>query len=371
MEWRGDWPNALLWIGSIQVLISCLGTFGILLRPGRIAWRRLLAASLFALLCALLAGAVARPIAEDFAAVLSIGFLLIAAVFPLSGIGVWLCGYRRANLPVRIASWLAVATLLVSCWATFVEPQRLTLEQHSLRVHILRSGNDPVRLGIMSDLHATGAGRHEHAAVDRLLAARPDLILIAGDIYQGQDSAWPQALPELRTLFRRLIAPGGAFLVSGSCDRSDRLAELVAGTPVRLLENEQVTIAVRDRQVDLFGVSTHSPDSRGLSAFVDSPGVQGHLRLILSHRPNLAALSPTGPPVDLVIAGQTHGGQIRWPWGSAIAGFSPIPNRIRGGGLHSLNHQTVYVSRGVGVERFWAPPLRLFCPPEVGLVVLE
>jgi len=48
-----------------------------------------------------------------------------------------------------------------------------------------------------------------------------------------------------------------------------------------------------------------------------------------------------------------------------------VPRSVASGGLHDLGaKRRLYVSRGVGLERGQAPPLRFLAPPEVSLLRL-
>jgi hypothetical protein len=72
----------------------------------------------------------------------------------------------------------------------------------------------------------------------------------------------------------------------------------------------------------------------------------------------------------LLIAGHTHGGQIQVPGIGPLATASAVPRLIAAGGLSTHKGQRIYVSRGVGMERKWAPPLRLNCRPELAVLDL-
>ena len=84
----------------------------------------------------------------------------------------------------------------------------------------------------------------------------------------------------------------------------------------------------------------------------------------MGHSPDFVrALSPDSG-VYLALAGHTHGGQVVVPGVGPLVTFSRLPNRYAGG-LNDYRGIPLHVSRGTGLERFTAPPVRFFCPPEI------
>jgi predicted MPP superfamily phosphohydrolase len=72
---------------------------------------------------------------------------------------------------------------------------------------------------------------------------------------------------------------------------------------------------------------------------------------------------------DLLIAGHTHGGQVRLPGIGPLITLSRV-RRSWAAGLTDIGRgRQLLVSRGIGMERGRAPRLRFLCRPE--LVVLE
>ena len=70
-------------------------------------------------------------------------------------------------------------------------------------------------------------------------------------------------------------------------------------------------------------------------------------------------------PVDLYLAGHTHGGQIRIPFGGPIIIPSRVP-RSWARGFRELGATRLNVSAGIGCEHASRlPSMRLFCPPEM------
>jgi predicted MPP superfamily phosphohydrolase len=104
------------------------------------------------------------------------------------------------------------------------------------------------------------------------------------------------------------------------------------------------------------------------------------------HYPNYAidgyAASETAKPLigyrnaerapDLMLAGHTHGGQIVLPgYGPIWKGdglLKQIPLTMWKGFFSFFNGGHLLVSCGSGMERGWAPRVRLFCPAEISVI---
>jgi predicted MPP superfamily phosphohydrolase len=117
--------------------------------------------------------------------------------------------------PWALAALVLVLPAPVGWYATHVEPNRLTVDRVTVPVDGARAGDDPVRIGVLSDLQTNHVGPHEHAAVDRLLAEEPELILVPGDLFQGSRAMFAGQESSLRTLLARLHEiDGNAIYVS-------------------------------------------------------------------------------------------------------------------------------------------------------------
>lgn len=273
------------------------------------------------------------------------------------------------RLPLAAAG---VALAGVGLYASIVEPDRLVVERAELPLAEGRKGGEPVRIGVMSDLQFSRLGDHEREAVDRLVAQRPDVIVIAGDFHQGSPASFGRELPRLRALLRRLRAPGGVYAVQGDVESPAEVRRVVAGTGIRLLDDELDRSRVRDRRLTIGGVAVDydSPEARSLARRLEAAPGRGDIRLLLGHRPDVVYQLRPRTRVDLVVAGHTHGGQLQLPFVGPPMIASRVPREVGAGGLHALEGRRIYVSRGVGVERGQAPRLRLGAPPEVALITL-
>jgi predicted MPP superfamily phosphohydrolase len=298
-------------------------------------------------------------------------YLWVFVTLPILGAVVLLAGLVPALRPTRwgmVGAGGLVALGAVGFYGTHVEPRWIRTERVSLDVDGV--DGEPVRIGVLSDVQTADITDYEWGAVRRLMREEPDVILVAGDYFQSPEAPFLESLPELRELLGTLEAPGGVFLVEGDVDSPERMAMITEGQDLDWLDHEVATTEVRGTTIAVGGIppSWASPESRAtIAELAGTDGVD--VRILLSHRPDAAYEVPEGE-VDLVVAGHTHGGQVRLPFVGPPITMSGVPRSVAGGGLHEIEGVPIYLSNGVGMERHSAPQVRLGDRPSVGVVTL-
>jgi len=259
----------------------------------------------------------------------------------------------------------------IAAYASFFEPYNLPTERLDLNIAD-RVGREPIRIGVLADIQTNHVTDYEHAAVDRVMSLKPDLILLPGDLFQGSDEMARHEMGPMRALLSKLNAPGGVFMILGNVDPLSRTRKFVEGTGVELLVNERRRVRIHDRIVTIGGTGWpyYDRSARGLIARMERKDAEGDIRILMAHSPDAALLMSRGSRIDLLVSGHTHGGQVVIPlWGPPLT-LARIPKSIAAGGLHDFSDFQLYVSRGVGLERHQAPRVRFLCPPEVTLLTI-
>lgn len=271
-------------------------------------------------------------------------------------------------------AWLG-ASLLLLIELTWLAPNRLVVERRDVVLADWPAGAPPLRIAVLADLQSPRFGAHEQDAIDAVRALAPDLIVVPGDLVaQSLDDA--AAIDCARRVLAGTRSPLGTFVVNGDVDElvEGGIAAVVRGTNATLLDNASAIVEHSSPapgsvpvRFELVGFDPTAPEA---FAATSTAPPRATVRLALVHQPeHVERLGPAG--FDLVIAGHTHGGQIVVPGIGPLVTFSPLPNAIDAGGLHRHGGTQLVVSRGIGCEAGFAPPLRLFCPPEVTLLTLH
>ncbi|MCB1274248.1 MAG: metallophosphoesterase [Leucobacter sp.] len=299
----------------------------------------------------------------------------------------------------RAAGTAAVGALL---WGTLVEPRLFTLRRHDVPVLPPRAA--PIRVLQLSDLHLAP---WQHRKIDwlrRLAELRPDLLVLTGDLL-GHTEARTALLRALRPLVQSGV-PG--VFVHGSNDyygpipknplkylrAPSRLATrqpdidnaaLTAGlTDLGLvnLNNASTRMELRGTALELFGLGDphirYDDPSRmraslgELRAADPQPERNEPVRLGVVHAPYRASLDVLlDEQADLILAGHTHGGQVRVPGLGALTSNCDLPVRqARGLSAWYDAERAAYlnVSAGLGASIF--APVRFACRPEASLLTL-
>lgn len=265
---------------------------------------------------------------------------------------------RRDRTGALVCAGAAIVLELIALDAFVVEPRWLEITTYETTARGIRR---PLTLLLLADLQTDRIGSYERRALERAMALRPELILLAGDYVQIADRKQREKVQrELNAYLHELDfgAPSGAFAVAGNSDPPG-WEKAFAGLPVTLLET---TRTIDLPQLRLTGLSLADSANRRLAI----PEAE-RFHVVLGHSPDFA-LGNVG--ADLLVAGHTHGGQVRLPVLGPPLVLSAVPRAWAAGATDLGDGRTLIVSRGLGMEREHAPRLRFLCRPEIVVIRL-
>ena len=141
----------------------------------------------------------------------------------------------------------------------------------------------------------------------------------------------------------------------------------LAEVGIPLLVDQYLPIERAGQRIWLCGINDPNTSVPDLDWAI--PGYPDGPVLLMSHGPDYAdqlLAHPRGQLVDLMIAGHSHGGQVRLPLVGALC--LPTGGEKYVEGLFRLGRIQLYVNRGIGAV---GVPFRLNCPPEITLFTLQ
>ena len=324
---------------------------------------------------------------------------LLLEVLSVSFISASLLAFRYTNVAVRAlyrtaAIWLGMASFLflaaIAAWLIFgivrltgvdVPFHRIVEALYSAAVlagvygvfnaswtritrTTVRLANLPAAwrgrtAALISDVHLGHVrnGSFLRRMVAKILKEEPDLIFIAGDLFDGTAIDAKRAAEPLQAL----TAPHGVYFVAGNHEQfgdDSSYLHAVAAAGVRVLSNEKVEAD----GLQIIGIPYQNATQNGhLASVLDRIGVdRDRASILLTHAPDRPEVAEAAG-VSLQLSGHTHLGQfIPWSW------LAKRVYRQFVYGLSQIGKMQVFTSSGAGT---WGPPLRLGSNPEI--VVLK
>jgi predicted MPP superfamily phosphohydrolase len=298
--------------------------------------------------------------------------LLFAVALLFAGLALtW--RHCRASLfwMAGLYAFLGLDLFALRYYVTYVEPERLVVRHVRLETPKL---DEPVRILHIADIQAGSVGPYQAAIFDRIESLEPDLIMNTGDFLQVVPPAtFETEWPKLHALIERVNPRLGTFGVFGDTERELYRFRPEELEPLVMLSSRSYRIPVAGGAIDLHGLSLYQSKSgewamRSVEQWLEQSD-PADFRILFGHAPDYA-LSVGEAPIDLCLAGHTHGGQVRVPFYGPLVIDSDVPKEwargVRRVGIPYLN-----VSAGAGSNRHEGlPPLRFNCPTEMTLIEL-
>lgn len=279
----------------------------------------------------------------------------------LSGFGFF---FKKYKLKLRVLSLLAGALMVLTAHVQGLRAP--VIEVSEIQIDNLPKNLRDFKIAVLSDLHA-GEMMISESWIENLArqlkSVEPDLILIAGDIFERK--ADPQKFVPAMKKFK---APSGVFAVRGNHDslrfnRQDITGKILREAKIPLLSNEWVKLS---NGLVIAGIDDLTSSSRTKGEMEENfsrtvSGLPKGISIFLSHTPWMAE-EASRRGFDLMFSGHTHNGQL-WPFNYLVKTRYQYLS-----GLYGINKMNLYVSRGTGT---WGPRMRLWKPGEISVFILK
>lgn len=264
--------------------------------------------------------------------------------------------------------WILPVLAILVALALIALDERLILRTYTVASPKLTA---EVRLAVVTDFHSSD---NADDVVAMVASCAPDAVLLVGDMFDDDIANRPTE--RTLSLMRQLSAQYPCYYVSGNHEawtgEMDALYQQTEEAGVTVLRMSSGVLTVRGQRIALCGI----PDPYEM-VFSGAPDTEEQLRqaledvdsadftVLLAHRPDLLTKYAQFP-LDLVVSGHAHGGQVRIP---GVLNGLYAPNQgwfpKLAGGAYTQDGTTLIVSRGLAV-RTRLP--RIFNRPEVVLV---
>jgi len=298
--------------------------------------------------------------------VMSIGILL--------GLLFVLYNTIRRSSGSRLRILFAVIVLFLAglvFWGFLIEPGRLVVREQTIQIDNWPQQLDGLRIAVLSDVHADDwfvDDKKLRTIVERTNQLQPELIVILGDYMSSNGHVTRRVEPEhFGPILKDLHAPLGVYSVLGNHDwwySGTQVRRGLEKNGIQVLDNEVIHFDARGTQLWLVGLADLWTRRQAVADTI-AMVPEGAPMIALTHNPDLFPDLPQRVP--LLLAGHTHGGQVRFPLIGSVVQSSNFGDRYVKGHIFENNHH-LFVTTGIGTS---IVPVRFGVPPEIVLLTLR
>lgn len=267
--------------------------------------------------------------------------------------------------------WIIVRALLntvivigiIFIYAFKIEPNWIQVKEQPINIIGLPQEFEGLRIIQLSDLHGHLFSNKE--LVKKVNNLKPDLVAITGDVFDDENRT---SLEYPNKVINGINARYGSYFVFGNNDfylGKDKVVRVLTSSSIKTLVNQNDKISFKGKTLWIIGVNDPHEGKANISLALkktdESP------KILLAHSPEIINdASKAG--IDLVLAGHTHGGQIKIPYVPRIITFVKKGYEQYISGLYKVGKTQLYVNRGLGLTKI---PLRFLVRPEITVITLH
>src|ERR1051325_5937673 len=256
-------------------------------------------------------------------------------------------------------------------WAFFIEPNRLVVRQQTIQIANWPQELNGLRIAVLADIHAGAPfidDKKLRLIVQRTNELHPDLIVILGDYMTSDGLVRRRMKPEVfAPILKDFSAPLGVYSVLGNHDwwyDGKHVRRDLEQNGIKVLEDEAVQLNVRGTSLWLVGLGDLWTRPQHIEETLNKVPQDAPV-IALTHNPDIFPRIPQRVP--LLLAGHTHGGQVRLPLIGSVVHSSRLGERYEQGHVFENNHH-LFVTTGIGTSIM---PVRFGVPPEIVLLTVN
>lgn len=262
--------------------------------------------------------------------------------------------------------------IVILAYGFLIEPTLITVKEQKITITNLPDNFNGFKIVHISDLHYGRVFNEKSLKklVQSINEQEPDIVVLTGDLIDKDTKMTNSLAEKISNQLNKIDSTTGKYAISGEDDlKFDEWTNIITNSGFTNLNNSYDTIYKNGYEsIFIAGLSTNQDKlnvNEKLKApieYLNSFEKNGPIyKILLIHEPDTINDMSTNP-FDLILAGHSHGGQIRLPL------IGPIIIQ-EGAKKYHENHYKIensdlYISNGLGVSDF---NFRLFNTPSYNL----
>ena len=269
----------------------------------------------------------------------------------------------------KILKWLLIIFIIIFLtviYARYIGTLGFDTKEYTILEKDIPEGFDGIKIVHFSDLHYNRAINitKVEKIVDEINLINPDIVVFTGDLIDRDVTLSEKDLNKLTNILLKIKAKYGKYAIMGNHDIDydmNKVIDIYNGSNFKYLDNEyDIVYNKKNEKIFIGGLNsvTHNKDdiSKMMSYFTDNK--ENMYKIILVHEPDISDKIVNDYSVNLILAGHSHNGQVRFPIIGPI--YTPPYSKKYYDNYYNLDGTNLYISSGLGVStanyRLWNRP---------------
>ena len=278
--------------------------------------------------------------------------------------------YKTSKLKIFLIILLSLL-ITVGCillWSRYVTTSMLDVKESKIVNEKLPESFRGLKILHLSDVHygKTIDKSKLKKVVERINLINPDIVVFTGDLIDKDTKITDKLIKNLSSELKYIDAKLGKYAIKGNHDySSDSFIEIMENSEFILLDNNYDLIYNNNNDnIIIMGLSSSIKTEIDYSKVLEYYNLENSNKnifsIVLMHEPDNIDELLKYNDISLVLAGHSHGGQIRLPY---IGGIIKTKDAIKyNEEYYKVNNTDLYVSFGIGTTTY---PFRLFNMPSI------
>lgn len=277
---------------------------------------------------------------------------------------------------IKIFIILLVGIIGIILYSRYIGTNGLVTNEIVINADNIPTSFDGLKIVHFSDLHYTRVITKERVKniVDEINLINPDIVIFTGDLVDTDKILTEDDKDFLIETLSNINSTYGKYAIYGNHDianNSENIINIYNESNFKILNNSYDIIYSKNNEKIFIGglnsVSHELADIDKVMSYYDNNDNTNTYNIILLHEPDYADnIVNKYNNIDLILAGHSHGGQVRLPFIGPL--YTPKNAHKYVKGYYDLNGTSLYVTSGIGVSRY---NFRLFNKPEINFYRLN
>ncbi len=255
---------------------------------------------------------------------------------------------------------LIIVTLFL-VWGNFIEPNMLIIHDHKIESERLKSSFDGLKIVHFSDLHyGTTKEKNVKKLVKNINSLKPDIVVFTGDLMEENYDFNENDIKLLTKYLNKINAKLGKYAVVGNHDvTNENYKNILYDSKFVLLQNNyDIIYNEKSDAIAIYGLDDNLLGTPKIANMKTKELNTISYKIVAMHEPDYVDEFINDYDTSLVLAGHSHGGQVRIPLVMRL--FLPKGGRKYYKSYYDFNGTPMYVSNGIGASsvnfRFLSTP---------------